>query len=157
MLKTAMSHPAPVPYSPGLPYHSVQIYCRYGLHSLLVRIGKSLKSTARSNEEARTKALPDLRQLISYCCAVPREVWTKSGMKSGELTQRLFDFCISLRAREEGLHLLKNLALNFDEDSLDTEDFEGIQTEDVALAIAKFEHRVCGNVLVYSANVFYFQ
>ena len=103
MLKTAMSHPAPVPYSPGLPYHSVQIYCRYGLHSLLVRIGKSLKSTARSNEEARTKALPDLRQLISYCCAEPREVWNKSGIKKGELTQRLFDFCNSIRAREEGL------------------------------------------------------
>jgi hypothetical protein len=35
-------------------------------------------------------------------------------MKKGELTQRLLDFCIFLRAREEGLHLLKNLALNFD-------------------------------------------
>ena len=133
------------------------MYCRYGLHSLLVRTGKSLKSTARCIEEARTKALPDIRQLISYCCVEPRKVWTKSGMKKGELTQRLLDFCIFLRAREEGLHLLKNLALNFDEDSLDTEHFEGIQTEDVALAIAKFEHRVCGNVLVYSANVFYFQ
>ena len=136
-------------------YHSVQMYCRYGLHSLLVRFGTSLKSTCI--EKVRTKVLPDLRQLISYCCAEPREVWEKSGMKNGEVTQRLFDFCISLRAREEGLHLLKNLALNFDEDSLDTEDFEGIQTEDVALAIAKFEHRVCGNVLVYSVNAFYFQ
>jgi hypothetical protein len=121
----------------------------------LVRIGTSLKSTARSNEEARTKTLPDFRQLISYCCAEPREEWKKSGMKKGEVTQRLFDFCISLRAREEGLHLLKNLALNFDKDSQDTGEFEGIQTEDVALTIAKFEHQVCGNVLVYS-NVFYF-
>jgi hypothetical protein len=138
-------------------YFSVQMYCRYGLHSLLVRIAKSLKSTARSNEEARTKTLPDFRQLISYCCAEPREVWEKSGMKNGEVTQRLFDFCISLRAREEGLHLLKNLALNFDKDSQDTGEFEGIQTEDVALTIAKFEHQVCGNVAVYSANVFYFQ
>jgi hypothetical protein len=138
-------------------YFSVQIYCRYGLHSLLVRIGTSLKSTARSNEEARTKALSDLRQLISYCCAEPREVWTKSGMKNGELTQRLLDFCISLRVREEGLYLLKNLALNFDKDSQDTEEFEGIQTEDVALTISKFEHQVCGNVLVYSVNAFYFQ
>ena len=118
----------------------------------MVRIGKSLKSTARSNEEARTKALPDLRQLISYFCTEPREVWNKSGIKKGELTQRLFDFCNSIRAREEGLqHLLKNLALNFDKDSQDTEEFEGILTEDVALAIAKFEHQVCGNVLVYSA------
>ena len=51
---------------------------------------------------------------------------------------------------------MKNLALNFDKDSQDTEEFEGILTEDVALAIAKFEHQVCGNVLdlVYSANVF---
>jgi hypothetical protein len=136
-------------------YHSVPIYCRYGLHSLLVRIGTSLKSTCI--EEVRTKVLPDLRQLILYCCAEPREVWNKSGMKKGEVTQRLFEFCNSLRAREEGLHLLKNLALNFDKDSQDTEEFEGIQTEDVALTIAKFEHQVCGNVLLCSANVFYFQ
>lgn len=137
-------------------HHSVQMYCRYGLHSLLVRMGKSLKSIAKSNEEAQTKALGDLRQLISYCCAEPREVWTKSGMKRGELTQRLFHFCISLRAREEGLDLLKSLGSNFDEDSQDREEYEGIQTEDVALAIAKFERQVCGNVSVYSANVFIF-
>ena len=48
-------------------------------------------------------------------------------MKNGEVTQRLFVFCISLRAREEGLHLLKNLALNFDKDFQDTGEFEGIQ------------------------------
>jgi hypothetical protein len=41
---------------PKYSVHSVQIYCRYGLHSLLVRIGKSLKSTARCIEEERTKA-----------------------------------------------------------------------------------------------------
>jgi hypothetical protein len=140
---------------PVMVGNSLQIYCRCGHHSLLVRIGKSLKSTARCIKEERNKALHYLKQLISCSCAEPRELWNKSGIKKGELTQRLFDFCNSIWAPEEGpQHLLKNLALNFDKDSQDTEEFEGIQTEDVALAIAKFEHQVCGNVLVYSANVF---
>jgi hypothetical protein len=76
-------------------------------------------------------------------------------MKKGELTLRLLQFCIALRARKEGLDLLKNLGSSFDEDSQDRENFEGIKTEDVALAIAKFECQVCGNFEVKSTHVIF--
>ena len=125
-------------------HHSVQMYCRYGLHSLLIRMGKSLTSLAKWKDHTRAKAICDLSQLVSYCCAEPRKVWMKSGMKKGELTLKLLHFCITLRAPEEGLDLLKILSSNFDDDSQDAEVFEGIQTEDVAQAIANFERQVCG-------------
>ena len=68
-------------------------------------------------------------------------------MEKGEFTSRLLRLCIRLEAREEGLALLKLLGLDFAEDSQgvgnDTENFEGIQTEQVAMAIAKFQHLVC--------------
>jgi hypothetical protein len=51
--------------------------------------------------------------------------------------------CIRLEAREEGLALLKLLGLDFPEDQKgignNSENFEGIQNEQVALAISKFQ------------------
>jgi hypothetical protein len=137
-------------------HHSVQMYCRYGLHSFLIRMSKSLTSLAKWKDHTRTEAIGDLSQLISYCCAEPRKVWTKSGMKKGELTLKLLHFCITLRTSEKGLDLLKILSSNFDGDSQDTEMFEGIQTEGVAQAIANFEHQVCGNFSDHSTNVVLF-
>jgi hypothetical protein len=59
-------------------HHSVQMYCRYGFHSFLIRMSKSLTSLAKWKDHTRTEAIGDLSQLISYCCAEPRKVWTKS-------------------------------------------------------------------------------
>jgi hypothetical protein len=49
----------------------------------------------------------------------------------------LFRFCITLKAREEGIDLLKLVCSNFYEESHGIE-FEGIQTEEVAQTIAEF-------------------
>ncbi len=58
---------------------------------------------------------------------------------NGELTLRLFRFCITLKAREEGIALLKLVCSNFYEESWHgIEKFEGIQTEEVAQTIAEF-------------------
>ncbi len=59
-------------------------------------------------------------------------------MENGELTLRLFRFCITLKAREEGINLLKLVCSNFYEESHGIEKFEGIQTEEVAQTIAEF-------------------
>lgn len=57
-----------------------------------------------------------------------------------------------MRASEKGFDLMKILSSNFDGDSQDTEMFEGIQTEDVAQAIANFERQVCRKFSDHSTN-----
>jgi hypothetical protein len=71
------------------------------------------------------------------------------------LTLKLLHFCITLRASEKGFDLMKILSSNFDGDSQDTEMFEGIQTEDVAQAIANFERQVCGKFSDHSTNILF--
>jgi hypothetical protein len=119
---------------------TIQIYGRYGsLRDIRLTTGK----------------FKDLRRMILFCCSEPRRVWTQSGMGTGELTLSLLRLCITFRARNEGLILLKSIGSNFDERSQDqkTDDavnFEGIQNEEVAKAIADFEHCVTGefNLLI---------
>jgi hypothetical protein len=70
-------------------------------------------------------------------------------MQKGELTWKLLYFCITLRAREEGLTLLETLGADFEEHcqellGISTEAFEGIQNELVAKAIAIFQCEVAG-------------
>ena len=60
-----------------------------------------------------------------------------------------------MRASEKGFDLMKILSSNFDGDSQDTEMFEGIQTEDVAHAIANFERQVCGKFSDHSTNILF--
>jgi hypothetical protein len=101
-------------------------------------MSKSLVSAPNWKEERRQQAKNKLQQLISFCCAEPEKVWTLAGMENGELTLRLFRFCITLKAREEGINLLKLVCSNFYEESHGIEKFEGIQTEEVAQTIAEF-------------------
>ena len=123
-------------------HHSIPIYCRFGLPSLLIRMGHILNSSSKWKNEARQSVKSDLRQLLSFCRAEPLRAWTTSGLGKGELTLRLLRFCITLRAREEGLDLLKLLGSKFDSDN-----FEGIQNDQVARAIADFVSQVSGKPL----------
>jgi hypothetical protein len=121
------------------PKHlSVPIYCRFGLHSLLIRMGQNLSSKSEERQSVRS----DLRQLVSFCRAEPQRAWTTSDLGKGELTLRLLRFCTSLQAFEEGFQLLKILGSDFD-----SENFEGIQNEQVAQAIADFVSQVTGKTL----------
>jgi hypothetical protein len=123
-------------------HQSIPMYCHYGLVSFLNSIEKSIASI-KLQEDSRHSAISNLRQLSSFCRAEPLRAWTTSGLGKGELTLRLLRFCITLRAREEGLDLLKLLGSNFD-----SENFEGIQNDQVAQAIADFVSQVSGKPAV---------
>lgn len=67
--------------------------------------------------------------------------------RKGEFTLKLLQLCTTLRAREQGLALLKVLGTDFATSSSrgqQTTTYEGIQNEDVAKAIAEFECEVTG-------------
>ncbi len=126
-------------------HQSIEIYCRYGPHSLLSRMESLL-----CNEKDRQQVIRDLGEIISFCCAEPLKVWKANPPKTerkGEFTLKLLHLCITLRAREEGLALLKMLGADFatsNSKRQQTTTYEGIQNEDVAKAIAEFECEVTG-------------
>ena len=122
---------------------TLKMYWRYGLSSLLDRMGVSLNSTRRGEEDARKIVTQNLSEIISFCSEDPAKVWMKSAQKKGELTLKLLLLCITLQAREEGLALLKILGSDFGSQS-----FEGIQNDQVAQAIAEFECYVTGNIFI---------
>ncbi|EFX74642.1 hypothetical protein DAPPUDRAFT_307200 [Daphnia pulex] len=128
-------------------HQSVQMYCRYGLHALLenMEVKSSSTSWLKKNKQ---KATEKLRTIISFCSADPWKVWNQTRLAKGELTRRLLRLCIVLRAREEGLSLLKIIASDFplpqERVSSMQGTFEGIQTEQVAKAIAELECLVIG-------------
>ena len=128
-------------------HHSFQMYCRYGLDSLLDNIEITI-SSSRLLKKNRQKATEDLRRIISFCCINPRKVWSQKGSEGGELTLRLLRLCVDLRACEEGLSLLKIISSDFrlpqERVSNTQEIFEGIKTEQVAEAIVELECRVTG-------------
>jgi hypothetical protein len=129
-------------------YQAAQICCRYGLESLLSSMEKSV-SLPKWQEDARQSAINHLRQLISFCYAEPQRAWTTSGLEKGELTLRVLRLCIAMSAHEEGLDLLKLLGSNFEfRGKFDTENFEGIQNEEVAQAISDFLNEVTGKLLL---------
>jgi hypothetical protein len=85
-------------------------------------------------------ALGDFKKIMSVCCAEPDKTWgewVEKDEQKGDLTSRLLRFCITLRAREEGLAILKMLAV-------DVGPLEGIKSEKVANAIADFECLITG-------------
>ena len=125
-------------------HQSFRFYCRYGLDSLLTTMELN-KSVIR----LRQKTKNELNKTISYCCSDPRMWKCQTRLAEGELTERLLRLCIDLRAREEGLALLKNLSADFriPQRSCILEVFDlfiGIETEQVAKAIAEFECLVTG-------------
>ena len=67
-------------------HHSIPIYCRFGLPSLLIRMGHMLNSSSKWKNEARQSVKSDLRQLLSFCRAEPQRAWTTSGLRKGQLT-----------------------------------------------------------------------
>ena len=127
-------------------HESLKIYCRHGLDSFLDHMEISLNSS-RGQQDAREKAVQDLRKIISFCCEQPVKVWTKPDAKKGKLTLKLLRLCTSLGAREEGLALLKILGSDFHPHNGSTETFEGIQNGNVARAIVEFECDVAGKSL----------
>ena len=124
-------------------HESLKIYCRHGLDSFLDHMEISLNSS-RGQQDAREKAVQDLRKIISFCCEQPVKVWTKPDAKKGKLTLKLLRLCTSLGAREEGLALLKILGSDFHPHDGSTETYEGIQNQRVARAIVEFECDVAG-------------
>jgi hypothetical protein len=128
-------------------HQSVQMYCRYGLHALLEKMEVKSSSTSwlKKNQQNATESL---RTIISFCSADPWMVWTQTRLEKGELTRRLLNLCIVLRAREEGLSLLKIIASDYplpqERVSSMQGTFEGIQTRQVAKAIAELECLVIG-------------
>ena len=130
---------------------TLKMYCRHGLDSFLNRMTISLNSCYLCRlQDAREKAVKDLRKIISFCCDQPIQVWTKPTAKKGELTLKLLRLCTFLRAREEGLALLKILGTDFGPK------FEGIQNGNVARAIVEFECDVAGKSLFLSFSSEYF-
>lgn len=95
----------------------------------------------------REEVLFVLGRTISYCCSKPRRVWSaRSSTVPGQVTHRLLQVCIDLEATEQGLILLSLLAEDFpsspvtvsDDISYETNSkYEGIQTSQVAIALAK--------------------
>jgi hypothetical protein len=126
------------------PKHlSTQIYCCYGLSSLLEQLEDDSRLAAvKSQRKDRQRCIQVIKRVISFCYADPEMAWTLPGMEKGELTLRLLRLCITLQSCTEGLILLKILGSDFREESSDgkvSENFEGIQNEQVAQAIAEFE------------------
>ena len=131
-------------------HQSVNMYCRYGIHSLLDRLESSLRSSHKWTEEDRKEIQEDLGKIISFCCAEPHQVWKRNApptKRKGEFTLRLLRLCTALRAREEGLALLKMLGTDFpsSKNEKSVRIFEGIQSEQVAQAIVDFECQITGN------------
>jgi hypothetical protein len=110
-----------------------------------MEVKSSSTSWLKKNKQNATESL---RTIISFCCAEPWKVWTQTRLEKGELTRRLLNLCIVLRAREEGLSLLKIIAseypLSQERVSSMQGTFEGIQTRQVAKAIAELECLVIG-------------
>ena len=97
-------------------------------------------------------ALEDFKKIMSVCCAEPDKTWgewVEKDEQKGDLTSRLLRLCITLRAREEGLAILKILGVDFEPESefCRVKPFEGIKSEKVAKAIADFECQITGKFL----------
>jgi hypothetical protein len=123
------------------PKHlSIRMYCRYGLAMLLNDLESSLTSALGWQTLTQQQLAQDLNKTVEYCCTYPQRIWTQSTLRNGELTLRLLRLCIALRARKEGLEILKILGSEFEikkkKKTLKT--FEGIQNEQVAQAVVEF-------------------
>ncbi|EFX74646.1 hypothetical protein DAPPUDRAFT_251634 [Daphnia pulex] len=97
-----------------------------------MEVKSSSTSWLKKNQQNATDSL---RTIISFCSADPWKVWTQT---------------ILAKARDEGLSLLKIIASDFplpqERVSSMPGTFEGIQTEQVAKAIAELECLVIGKL-----------
>jgi hypothetical protein len=123
------------------PKHlSIRMYCRYGLAMLLNDLESSLTSALGWQTLTQQQLAQDLNKTVEYCCTYPQRIWTQSTFRNGELTLRFLRLCIALRARKEGLEILKILGSEFEikkkKKTLKT--FEGIRNEQVAQALVEF-------------------
>lgn len=117
-------------------YLSTRLYCQYGLHSLLDRIETSLsmlKREAKTREEIQLEVIQDIQEIITFWYDDPKRKWEIMKMTREDLTLKLLRFCIDLRARDEGLRLLKTLVTH-----------GLIRNEDLIRAIVEFECQVTG-------------
>ena len=140
-------------------HQTFQMYCRYGIHSLLDRMERKLGSASSSQAgNVRQEIVRELQKIISFCCTEPRKAWSEEweewdeddDKKKGKLTLRLLRLCTALRAREEGLALLKILGSDIDSnDHYNQICFEGVQNECVAQAIVEFECKITGKRFVF--------
>jgi hypothetical protein len=100
----------------------------------------SLTSKLGWQAVAQQQLTQNFHQVVEYCCTYPQRIWTQFAFKKGEITLRLLRLCIALRARKEGLEILKILGSEFEikkkKKTLKT--FEGIQNEQVAQAVVEF-------------------
>jgi hypothetical protein len=121
-------------------HQSIGMYCRYGLGMYLNYFESSLTSTLGWQALAQQQLAQDFRQAVEYCCTYPQRIWTQFAFKKGELTLRLLRLCITLRARKEGLEILKILGSEFETETKDItlKSYVGIQNEQVAQAIVQF-------------------
>ena len=132
---------------------SFQMYCRYDLHSLLNSLEKTLSSASTKESEEAERDMQivnkDFKKIIALCCSEPEKIWgewVEKDNQKGDLTSRLLRFCIALRAREEGLAIVKVLGVDFEAESkfCKFKPFEGIKSVKVAKAIAEFECQITG-------------
>lgn len=128
---------------------TIRIYCQYGFNAVLDRMEAAVDISSNCQE-----LIGDLGIVLSFCRTEPCKVWWDPTVKPGHRTYRLLRLCQFLQARDEGLELLDLLAIDF---TLDRDPFnliasnsspihayEGIQNEDVAEAIAEFQHLIGG-------------
>ncbi|XP_057376766.1 uncharacterized protein LOC130697985 isoform X2 [Daphnia carinata] len=123
-------------------YQSFRIKCLYAFDVLLDQLEHELQTTSHH------KTLENLRRIISVCREEPLTVFLDSAGVPGERTCRLLRLCIFLRARQEGLHLLELMGMDFaNEDAYEEGKevcFEGIRSNEVALLVAELECQVTG-------------
>ena len=95
-------------------------------------------NTAEEKDLVRQDVTRDLQKVVSFCCEKPNVVWNKWGddEKKNDVTCRLLRLCVALRAREEGLSILKLLGSKVV--------LSGTKIEEVARVIADFECQVTG-------------
>jgi hypothetical protein len=123
-------------------HQSIGMYCRYGRYGLdmfLNYFESSLTSMLGWQAVAQQQLTQDFHQVVEYCCTHPKRIWTQSSFKKGEITLRLLRLCIALRARKEGLQILKILGSEFEtKRKKQILSFVGIQNEQVAQALVQF-------------------
>ena len=114
-------------------YQSMLVYHENDIHPILDRMENLLNSTPSvMREEVHRNITIDLHQVIAYYNKPQKDLRTDKTNRS-DLMTRLFRLCTVLRSRH-GLDLLKMLESNND----------GIQSAEVAKAIAEFECKVTG-------------
>ena len=123
-------------------HQTFRINCLYAFDALLDQVESQ---TAISHIQPKTSILETLRRMLSFCREDPMAVFGDPTAVPGERTGRLLELCVSLKARDEGLDLLKLIGTDFaKEGSFERVFYEGIRSDLAAKQIAEFECRVSG-------------